>query len=90
MKKAGLTLLSGRDIDIHKYPGDSNAVLLNEAAVKLMGFAEPVGQVINYPGEGRSLQVVGVVKDFVAGSAYETFHRRLFLDLLRGLVERLL
>jgi putative ABC transport system permease protein len=42
---AGLTILQGRDIDLRS-PNDSTAVLLNEAAVKLMGFKQPIGETI--------------------------------------------
>jgi len=71
VKTAGLKLIAGRDIDINKYPGDSLSVLLNETAVKLMGFKDPVGQTIAQPYNGTSFNVVGVVKDYIAGSPYE-------------------
>jgi len=71
VKTAGLKLITGRDIDINKYPGDSLAVVLNETAVKLMGFKEPVGQIISRPYANLNMQVVGVVKDYIAGSPYE-------------------
>lgn len=71
IKTAGLQLIAGRDIDIDKYTTDSLAVLLNETAVKKMGFANPIGQIISQPSENRSWQVVGVVKDYVLNSPYE-------------------
>jgi ABC-type antimicrobial peptide transport system permease subunit len=71
VQTAGLTLTAGRDIDINKYPGDSLAVVLNETAVTLMGFKEPVGQIIDRPYANVKMQVVGVVKDFITGSPYE-------------------
>ena len=70
-KTAGLHLLEGRDIDISKYPTDSFSVVLNEAAVKLMGFKNPVGQTISRPYANLILHVVGVVKNYVAGSPFE-------------------
>ena len=33
-KTIGTSIVSGRDIDVYSYPTDSNAVLLNETAVK--------------------------------------------------------
>jgi putative ABC transport system permease protein len=72
IKTAGLQLVEGRDIDINKYPSDSFSVLLNETAVKLMGFKNPVGEIITQPYNNINLQVVGVVKDYISGSPYET------------------
>ncbi|QEC65967.1 FtsX-like permease family protein [Panacibacter ginsenosidivorans] len=71
VKTAGLHLIAGRDIDIYKYPADSNAVVLNETAVKFMGFKDPVGQTIFRTYSNTPLRVVGVVKDYIIGSPYE-------------------
>jgi len=70
IKTAGLRLMEGRDIDINRYPADSFSVLLNETAVKLMGFKNPVGQIISNPFNNINWRVVGVVKDYVQGSPY--------------------
>lgn len=64
----GLELVAGRDLDLKTYRTDSFAMLLNESAVKLMGFRDPVGQIIK-DGE-RDWKVVGVFKDFVLNSPY--------------------
>ena len=71
VKTAGLQLIAGRDIDINKYPGDSLAVILNETAVKTMGFKDPIGQIIAQPADKINWHVVGVVKDYVLNSPYE-------------------
>jgi hypothetical protein len=71
VKTMGIHLLSGRDINIYENPTDSFALLLNETAVKLMGFKDPIGQTIYNPYEGRRWHVVGVVKDYVERSPYE-------------------
>ncbi|PAW94110.1 ABC transporter permease [Mucilaginibacter sp. MD40] len=68
-KTMGLKIIDGRDIDITKYPSDSSAIMLNEAAVKVMGFKHPVGQVVRN-GNSKYI-VVGVVKDFILQSPYE-------------------
>ncbi|MDB5088029.1 MAG: transporter permease, partial [Mucilaginibacter sp.] len=73
VKTMGLKVIAGRDIDIINYPSDSSAMLLNEASVKIMGFKNPVGQIVRN-GEGKDAQlwhVVGVVKDFILQSPYE-------------------
>jgi ABC-type antimicrobial peptide transport system permease subunit len=64
----GLKLLEGRDFDIGR-PADSSAVILNQAAVKLMGFKDPIGQKIKWQDSPRT--VVGVVDNFTWGSPYE-------------------
>ncbi|CAG5067856.1 hypothetical protein DYBT9623_00583 [Dyadobacter sp. CECT 9623] len=69
VKTAGLQLLQGRDMDLTKFPADSSAMLLNETAAKVMGFKDPIGQIVK--DEEKSYRVVGVVKDFVIGSPYE-------------------
>jgi hypothetical protein len=66
---AGLTLLAGRDMDLDKYPTDSTALLLNEAAVKAMGFDNPIGELIT--DGGTEWHVVGVVKDFLLRSPFQ-------------------
>jgi putative ABC transport system permease protein len=64
----GLKLIQGRDFSI-AYPTDSSAIILNEAAVKLMRFKQPLGQIVKY--QGKECKVVGVVQNFVWGSPYE-------------------
>ncbi len=68
-KTLGVKIIEGRDIDIYKFPTDSTAMLLNEAAVKIMRLKNPVGSIVN--ADGRDWHVVGVVKDFIYESPYE-------------------
>jgi putative ABC transport system permease protein len=68
VKTLGLQIVEGRDLDLKNFPTDSNAALLNESAVKHMGFKEPLGQVIK--DMGQDWHVVGVVKDFIINSPY--------------------
>ena len=69
----GVKILEGRDIDVYKYATDSNAVLLNESAIKAMRLKDPIGTKIKWVGDtsGNFVQVVGVVKDFVIESPFE-------------------
>lgn len=69
VKTMGVTLMQGRDIDIKNYPADSTAMLLNETAVKMMRFKNPVGQIVK--ADGKNWHVVGVLKDFIYASPYE-------------------
>lgn len=68
VKTAGLTIMEGRDMDLSKYPTDSTAALLNETAMKTMGFKKPIGQLIK--DDGRSYHVIGVIKDFILRSPF--------------------
>ncbi len=68
VKLAGLKLIIGRDVDLSKYPTDSTAALLNESAVKTMGFKNPIGQLIT--DDKITYHVIGVVKNFILTSPY--------------------
>ncbi|MFT4203130.1 MAG: ABC transporter permease [Chitinophagaceae bacterium] len=67
VKTLNLTLLEGRDINIYNYPADSNAVLLNETAIKKMGLTHPIGTKLTTDW-GEHWKVVGVIKDFIIES----------------------
>jgi putative ABC transport system permease protein len=78
VKTAGLQLLQGRDIDPRHYPTDSNAVVLNESALRVMGFKHPIGQIINKGAWGTDWHVIGVIKDFVFESPYDNIKPMIF------------
>jgi len=63
-----LQLALGRDFDPAR-PADSTAVILNEAAIRLMRLKSPLGRQITWQGIPRT--VIGVVKDFVLRSPFE-------------------
>jgi putative ABC transport system permease protein len=69
VQMAGLQLVEGRDIDIYKYPSDSTACVINEAAAKVIGLKNIIGQTIY--DEPTNWHVVGVIKDFVLNSPYQ-------------------
>jgi putative ABC transport system permease protein len=64
----GVKLVEGRDFS-KEYPSDTAAIILNQAAVKMMRFKQPLGQTVKY--QGHDCKVVGVVKNFMWGSPYE-------------------
>jgi len=68
-KTAGLQFIAGRDFDLAKYPTDSFGIILNESALRVMKFKEPIGQVVK--DNGRDWHVVGVIKDFILTDPYE-------------------
>ena len=69
IKTMGLKLKEGRDLNLEKYPTDSTAIILNESAVSLMGFENPLGQTIK--DNGVDWHVIGVVEDFVFNSPFQ-------------------
>ena len=56
--------IQGRLFD-SKFKDDSSKIILNESAVKLFGFTDPIGEFIN------EQEIIGVVKDFHTHSLHE-------------------
>jgi ABC-type antimicrobial peptide transport system permease subunit len=70
VKTNGLTLKAGRDVDYDTYRTDTASCVINESAANLLGFANPVGQLIQ---DGAiNWKIVGIVKDFYQGAPDET------------------
>ncbi|HEX6226878.1 MAG TPA: ABC transporter permease [Chryseolinea sp.] len=68
-KTIGWEVIEGRDFS-RDFASDSNAFILNEAAVKFIGFkGNPVGQVIHW--NDKPFTVIGVVKDLLVQSPYQ-------------------
>ena len=68
-KTIGWKIIEGRDFS-REFASDSNAFILNEAAVKFIGFkTNPVGQVIHW--NEQPFTVIGVVKDLLVQSPYQ-------------------
>jgi putative ABC transport system permease protein len=62
----GIQMLKGRNFS-KDFPTDSSAVLMNEAAVKIFGFKDPLTGVMYSPDNNNKpvlYRVIGVVKDF--------------------------
>jgi putative ABC transport system permease protein len=68
IKTIGTELVGGREFLTNSL-NDSNKVMLNESAVKMMKLKNPVGARIKFWDNDRV--VVGVIKDFVVESAYQ-------------------
>jgi hypothetical protein len=68
-KTVGTTIINGRDLDIINFPTDSTAALLNESAVRAMGFDNPIGEEIEF--WAGKVHVVGVINDFILHSPYD-------------------
>ena len=61
-KVASLKFKLGRPFSI-KYASDSNAVILNESALKTIGYDDPIGRTMK--SGDREITIVGVVEDMV-------------------------
>jgi ABC-type antimicrobial peptide transport system permease subunit len=67
--------VDGRDFS-RQYATDSSGIVLNEAAVKYIGFKKPVGETIKW--YDKSLKVIGVIKDMAMESPYESAKPTIF------------
>jgi ABC-type antimicrobial peptide transport system permease subunit len=68
-KVVGWEIKEGRDFS-RAFSTDTLAFLFNEAAVKLTGLKNPVGETIRW--HDKNWKVIGVVKDMVMESPYES------------------
>jgi ABC-type antimicrobial peptide transport system permease subunit len=66
-KTLGWKIIAGRDFS-RNFVTDSNAVILNESAVRLTGLKNPVGELMKFNKQNQT--IVGVVKDMVMQSPY--------------------
>jgi putative ABC transport system permease protein len=74
-KTIGWHILQGRDFS-RDFTTDTSTLILNEAAVKLTGLKNIIGQIINW--NKKPYTVVGVVKDMVMQSPYEPVKPTIF------------
>jgi putative ABC transport system permease protein len=61
-------LLAGRDFST-SFPSDSTAFILNQQAVNLMGFQNPIGKELNM--WDRKGKIIGIIRDFHFGSVHD-------------------
>jgi putative ABC transport system permease protein len=65
-----MQLVQGKNFD--RSPADSMGVILNETAISQLGWKNPLGKHITYPGkDNQTFQIIGVVKDFHVQSLKE-------------------
>jgi putative ABC transport system permease protein len=81
----GMQMVKGRNFDLAQFSTDSTAVLLNEAAVAMLGVKDPLNLIIyNRADEVEAdetdhfkplaFHVIGVVKDFNYNSMHDKIH----------------
>jgi putative ABC transport system permease protein len=68
VKTMNVKLLDGRDFS-KDFPTDSVGYILNEAALKRIGYKKPIGQPLTF--WGRRGKVIGLIKDFHFNSMHE-------------------
>jgi putative ABC transport system permease protein len=79
IKTMGMEIVRGRDFDREMGTDRTEAVLINETGVKTLGWEDdPIGKKIQYGFDlegdpGRTLKVIGVVKDF----HYRSLHNKI-------------
>ncbi len=64
-----IQILQGRNFS--KQFNDSASVILNETAAKQIGWKQPVGKYLDYPGNDQKFKVIGVMKDFNISSLHD-------------------
>ena len=60
-------ILKGRDFS-RDFKSDTSGMVINESAVKLIGFKNPVGQTIKF--NGQKMVIIGVIGDMIMDSPY--------------------
>jgi putative ABC transport system permease protein len=78
----GMQIVKGRNFDLAQFPTDSNAVILNEAAVRMLGVKDPLNLIIYNREQLKPIafHVVGIIKDFNYNSMHERI-QPLVLDI---------
>jgi putative ABC transport system permease protein len=61
-------IVQGRSFSAER-ESDKRTLIFNEAAIQYMGITDPIGQKVEFRGDG-DYEIIGVVRDF----NYETFH----------------
>lgn len=75
-----IQIRSGRNF-FPDLPGDTSAVIVNEALVRAFGLKEPLGDKIRFGGKGnpKFYIIVGVVNDFHQSSLYTPIESQVYL-----------
>ena len=76
LETLGVELAEGRFFS-EEFPADTTRIIFNEAAIRVMGLEEPIGQRIRLWDE-YDLEIVGVVKDFHFQSLHDAVNPLFF------------
>jgi predicted permease len=75
-KTVGWNILKGRDFS-KNFLTDSSAMIINEATAQLMGFQNPVNEIVRVAS--REYKIVGVINNMIKGSPFESVKPSLFI-----------
>lgn len=75
-KTIGWSIAQGRDF-LKDHPSDKgSAVILNEAAARVIGYKNPIGRTVKWQNKDHT--IIGIVKDMVTQSPYEPIEPAIF------------
>lgn len=74
-KTIGWSITMGRDFS-RDFISDSNAVIVNRRAAEIMGFDNPIGEIIQYQKE--DFRIIGVSENMVTQSPYDPIDPAIF------------
>ena len=88
-KTIGWQFIKGRDFS-RELPTDSTGFVINEAAAKLMGLKNPIGETIQWDQvKDKSFKILGVVKDMVMESPFTPAFPTIFFIYQRDAANRM-
>ncbi len=59
----GIEVLKGRTFS-REFLSDSSAIIVNEAAARVMNMEDPVGKFLKYSGSDEQFTIIGLIKDY--------------------------
>src|SRR5690606_14651404 len=67
-KTMGIRMLQGRDFS-EDFPSDTSAIIINKAALDVMGSIDPIGETVTLWGDKR--QIIGITDNVLMGSLFQ-------------------
>ncbi len=67
-KTMGIRMLQGRDFS-EDFPSDTSAIIINKAALDVMGLTDPIGETVTMWGTKR--QIIGITDNVLMGSLFQ-------------------
>jgi len=81
-KAVGWQILQGRDFS-RTFSTDTASIIINEAALKLMGFKDPLSEILT--SNGKPYKVIGVIKDMIKENPFSAVSPSFFMLNSRSL-----
>ncbi|MBM1106512.1 ABC transporter permease [Aurantibacter crassamenti] len=85
-KTLNMKIVDGRDFS-REFASDTNALLINQTAVKYMGLKDPIGKFLIDDDEedpNPPLKIIGVVEDMITQSPYEPVKQGVYVFAKNG------